>query len=881
MSKIISQVPPGIEVSKEWIDVKMLLLTAAVIVMVPVLAQGQLNGYEISGYVTYGGSGFSGVLVTAVGTGDFTGYLGLDFTGFSGYYNLPVPDGFAGTVEPSMDGYTFDPASRFYSNVEGDQTNQNYAASNGGPPPPPPSIIVEFPNGGESWQRGASYNITWNSFGGVGSNVRIELFKDGVLNLKITSSTPNDGSYVWSIPSDQAIDSDYMIKIISTTNSSYYDYSNNYFSIIDQPRITVTSPNGGENWQRGTSQNITWNSVGSVGPDVRIDLYKGGVLNLKIISSTDNNGSYDWSIPLDQTIGSDYMIKITSASNPAIFDDSDDYFSIDEVSLILFEDTFKSLKIDLGKWTVIDGVIVDDTGINEPSPDYSLRLNGHPTGGDLIESVVVDLSSYSDAALTYYFQRTGAGNSPEQGEDLVIEYHNGLSWVELDRQPGDGPDMDYYEEVVIPLPPEALHAGFQFRIQNTGTLHESQKYDDWFVDDIKIEVTEEGDDDNIVYPVKLIADDGESDDWFGRRVSISGKYAIAGALHDDDDRGAAYIFERSATDWMQQTKLTASFPAAGDQFGSDVSISGDNAIVGADRNDYNGPWSGATYVFQRTNSGWIQQDMLVPSDGNVGDRFGNAVSISGNYLIIGAYWDDDNGANSGSAYVFRKDVTGWVLEAKLRASDGAKDDWFGYDVSINGSYALVGAVLDNHDGANCGSAYIFRRDGTNWVQQTKLVAENGQAGDEFGGSVSLSGKYAVIGAIGNDDTGEDAGAAYIFVRSGDDWTQQARLVPSDGAAGDQFGNSVSIEGNYAVVAAHLDADMGAESGSAYIFKREGQSWAQQAKLTAPDGNSNDFFGQGVSIDSSYVIIGAPYNDDKGSNSGSVYIFRRTGTTWMP
>jgi len=881
MSKKISQVPAGIEISKGRINIKMLFLITAVIMTVSISSQAQpLDWHEISGYVTYGGSGFSGVMVTAVGTGDFTGYLGLDFTNFSGYYNLLVPDGFAGTVEPFKDGYTFDPTSRFYPNVESDQTNQNFAASNGGPPPPP-SIVVESPNGSESWQRGTSHNIIWNSFGDVGSGVKIELFKGGVMNLKITSSTSNDGSYVWSIPSNQAIGSDYRIKITSTTNSSYYDYSNNDFSIAGQASITVTSPNGGESWQRGTSHNITWDSFGDVGPDVRIDLYKGGVLNLKIISSTPNNGSYGWSIPLDQTIDSDYLIKIASASNPALFDESDDYFSIDEVSPILFEDSFKSLKVDLEKWSVVDGVIVDDMGIGEPSPDYSLRLNGHPTGGDSIESIVIDLSSYSSAALTYYFQRTGAGNSPEQGEDLVIEYYDGLSWVELDYQPGNGPDMDYYEQVIIELPPDALHAGFQLRFWNNGTSHDTQKYDDWFVDDIKIEVTEEVEDDDIVYPVKLIADDGDPSDWLGRRVSISGKYAIAGALRDNDDRGSAYIFERTATDWIQQTKLTASSPAAGDQFGSAVSISGDNAIVGADRNDYNGSWSGAAYVFQRTNTGWIQRDMLVPSDGRTGDRFGCAVSISGNYAIIGAYWDDDKGTSSGSAYIFRQDVTDWVQEAKLTASDGSNDDWFGYAVSISGNYAIVGSVLDNDNGTNRGSAYIFRRDGLNWIQQSKLVAEDGQAGDEFGGSVCLKGNYAVIGAIGNDDIGEDAGAAYIFERQGNDWIQQARLIPFDGAGGDHFGNSVSIDGNYAVVAAHLDADMGAESGSAYIFKREGQNWAQQAKLTAPDGNQNDFFGQGVSIDSSYVIIGAPYDDDSGNNSGSVYVFRRIGTMWMP
>ncbi|MFC1795038.1 Ser-Thr-rich GPI-anchored membrane family protein, partial [Planctomycetota bacterium] len=314
MSKKISQVPAEIKISKRRINVKMLFLTAVVIMMVSVSAQGQLpGGHEISGYVTYGTTGLSNVLITAVGNGDFTGYLALNMTNYQGYYDIPVPDGFSGYVEASKSGYTFDPASRNYSNVQSDQTNQNFAASNGDPPPPPPSIIVETPNGGESWQRGTSHNITWNSFGGVGSDVKIELFKDGVLNLKITSSTSNDGSFIWSVPSNQTIGSDYRIEITSTDNSSYYDDSDNNFSIAGQSIITVTSPNGGENWQRGTSQNIAWDSVGDVGSDVRIELYKGEALNLKIISSTANNGSYDWSIPPDQAIDSDYMIKITSA----------------------------------------------------------------------------------------------------------------------------------------------------------------------------------------------------------------------------------------------------------------------------------------------------------------------------------------------------------------------------------------------------------------------------------------------------------------------------------------------------------------------------------------------------------------------------------------
>jgi len=882
MSRKISPHRARVEIPNEWIKVMVVFFAAVMILTAPASAQGPYpGGYEISGYVTYGAYGLSGVLVTGVGTGEFTGYLGLDITDFAGYYNIPVPEGFAGNVQPSKSGYTFDPSSRSYSNVVSDKTKQNFAASNGSPPPPPASITVTSPNGGESWQLGTAHEIAWDSVGNTGSNVKIELYIGGALNRTINHSTSNDGSYIWLVPLKQDVGSDCRIKITSTVNSSYYDFSDDDFSIIEPPRITVISPNGGESWRRGISQEITWDSVGSVGSDVRIELYKAGVLNLKIIGSAANDGSYDWSVPSDQTVDSDYMIKITSTSNPAFFDESDDYFSIDEVSRILFEDTFPSLKIDPAKWIVISGVKVDNMGIDEPSPDYSLRLNGHPSGGDLIESAVIDLSIYEGATLTYYYQRTGSGNSPEQGEDLIIEYYDGYSWVELDRLAGDGPDMNNYEQVTIGLPNEALHAGFSFRFRNKGTLHISQRYDDWFVDDVKIEVTGDGDDDDIIYPVKLVADDGDSGDLFGRTVSISGKYAIAGALHGNGGRGSAYVFERSATDWIQQARLTASSPAVGDQFGCSVSISGDNAIVGADRNNYNGLWSGAAYIFERTGAEWTQQDMLVPSDGRIGDRFGSAVSIDGSYAIVGSYWDDDNGNNSGSAYIFRRDADGWVQEAKLTASDGAKDDWFGYAVSISGKYAVAGAVLDDDNGANRGSVYVFRRSGSSWTQEAKLVAGEGNAHDEFGGSVCIEGNYAIVGATRDDGLGENAGAAYIFVRTGNDWMQQARLVALDGADGENFGNSVSIDGNYAVIAANLDADMGQDSGSAYIFRREGQNWAQQAKLTAPDGDQNDYFGQGVSIDGSYVVIGAPYDDDNGENSGSAYIFRRIGTAWIP
>jgi hypothetical protein len=378
---------------------------------------------------------------------------------------------------------------------------------------------------------------------------------------------------------------------------------------------------------------------------------------------------------------------------------------------------------------------------------------------------------------------------------------------------------------------------------------------------------------------KLLAADGAAEDYFGNSVSISGDYAIVGAYGDDDNgenSGSAYIFKRDGSSWSEQAKLLAADGAAEDDFGRSVSISGDYAIVGAHSDDE----KGSAYIFKRDGSSWSQQAKLLASDGAVGDSFGRSVSISGDYAIVGALLDDDNGAQSGSAYIFKRDGTNWSQQAKLLASDGAAHDWFG-SVSISGDYAIVGAYGDDDNGADSGSAYIFKRDRSSWSQQAKLLAADGEAVDYFGISVSISGDYAIVGAYKDGDNG--TGSAYIFKRDGTSWSQQAKLMASDGAADDFFGFSVSISGDYAVVGAYWDDDNGTQSGSAYIFKRDGSSWSEQAKLLAADGAVGDRFGYSVSISGDYAIVGANGDDDNGTDSGSAYIYLRLpeihGTKW--
>jgi hypothetical protein len=372
---------------------------------------------------------------------------------------------------------------------------------------------------------------------------------------------------------------------------------------------------------------------------------------------------------------------------------------------------------------------------------------------------------------------------------------------------------------------------------------------------------------------KLLASDGAPDDYFGYSVSISGESAVIGAYWDDDkgySSGSAYIFVRNGITWTQQQKLVASDGVEADSFGTSVSISGETAVIAADRDDDNGFNSGSAYVFIRNGTSWTEQQKLVASDGAQDADFGNSVSIGGDTIIIGAPGDDDVGDYTGSAYVFVRSGTNWTEQQKLLASDIAPDHIFGNSVSISGETAVIGAIGDDNNGDTSGSAYVFVRSGTSWTEQQKLLASDGTEDDRFGVSVSISGETAVIGADGDDDNGNLSGSAYVFVRSGTSWTEQQKLLASDGTESDVFGNSVSISGDTAVIGAYSDF-RDSHRGSAYVFVRSGETWLEHQKLLANDG-SGYRFGYSVAVNGPTTVIGATGDQDKGSYAGAAYVF---------
>ncbi|MHC4414298.1 MAG: S8 family serine peptidase [Planctomycetota bacterium] len=320
--------------------------------------------------------------------------------------------------------------------------------------------------------------------------------------------------------------------------------------------------------------------------------------------------------------------------------------------------------------------------------------------------------------------------------------------------------------------------------------------------------------------------------------------------------------------------------AAGDEFGHSVAMSGEVAVIGVVSDDDNGDDSGSAYVFRFDGSNWEQEQKLLPDDGGAGNEFGHAVAISGEVAVVGARSDDDNGDASGSAYVFRFDGSTWLQEQKLLPDDGSPGDEFGVSVALEGDVALIGARKHDHSGTAAGSAYAFRFDGSTWAQEQELLADDGEASDFFGFAVDVSGDTALIGASGDDDNGSGAGSAYVFGFNGSIWTQEQKLAPDDGDGGDSFGRAVGLSGETAVVGVYRDEDNGGLSGSAYVFGFDGSSWLEESKLLPADGTAGDSFGYAVDVSGETVVVGAFKDDDLGSNSGSAYVFGFDGSNWV-
>jgi len=355
--------------------------------------------------------------------------------------------------------------------------------------------------------------------------------------------------------------------------------------------------------------------------------------------------------------------------------------------------------------------------------------------------------------------------------------------------------------------------------------------------------------------------------------------ASDGASFDAEISEFTLSFGPNWTLTTQQQKIQASDKELNDFFGTAVAISGDTVIVGAWKEDTTAADAGAAYIFTKTGTTWTQQQKIQASDAQAGDQFGISVSIDGETVVVGAYAEDTGGADAGSAYVFTRSGTTWTQQQKIQASDLQVSDYFGWSVSISGDTVVVAANLEDAGGTDAGAAYIFTRSGTTWTEQAKIQASDAQATDYFGYSVAISGDTVIVGAWKESPGAAAAGSAYIFTRSGTTWTQQAKILASDLERNDSFGDSVAIDVDTVVVGARYEDTGDTSAGAAYIFTRSGTTWTEQSKIQASDAEAQDQFGMTVGIYGDTVVVGAHQEDTGAAAAGSAYIFTRSGTTW--
>ena len=377
--------------------------------------------------------------------------------------------------------------------------------------------------------------------------------------------------------------------------------------------------------------------------------------------------------------------------------------------------------------------------------------------------------------------------------------------------------------------------------------------------------------------LQLVAPDGRAEDYFGHSVAIDGDTAQVGAYYqnvgENARQGAAYVFTRSKMGWSLQQKLLAPDGEAVDFFGLAVALSGDTALVGAPRADIGGNLDqGAAYVFTREGSVWSRQTKLLAFDGAAGHHFGQSVALSGDTALVGApTYNAGAQASQGAAYGFTRQGQSWTTQ-RWDAPIGAAGDHFGWSVALDGDTALVGAPQDRiGDNSVQGSAYLFALTATGWYWQGQLLAPDGAADDYFGESLALDGGTALVGAPGDDLY---RGAAYVFSDAGASWSYQGKLTSPDGKVADQFGLSLALDGDTALVGApHEIRYEPGYRGAVYIFAHSGTGWTFQQQLLASDGAAGDEFGQAVALDGGIVLAGAPeVNVGENYNQGMLYLF---------
>lgn len=496
------------------------------------------------------------------------------------------------------------------------------------------------------------------------------------------------------------------------------------------------------------------------------------------------------------------------------------------------------------------------------------------------------------------------------------------------------------------------------------------------------------------------ASNTEAGDNFGWHLALSGDTLAVAAIKEDSDQasitngatassnnlasdsGAVYVYKRTGATWAQESFIKASNSGSGDWFGYSVSVDNDTLAVTAVNEDSNqttitngttassdesAASAGAAYIYVRESIGDMNQDStpervgihqqayIKASNAEASDQFGSSVSLSGDTLAVGALDEDSNQttitngttasgnnstSDSGAVYVYKRTGTTWAQEAYIKAANAGASDRFGWSLNLSQDTLTVGAYYEDssqttitngttassdNSASDSGAVYVYKRTGTTWAQEAYVKAANANAGDQFGNSISISGDTLTVGAFGersnqttitngtsasSDNSAIGSGAVYVYKRSGTSWAQEAYIKAVNSEAFDYFGYSVSLSGDTLTVGAYNEDssqttitngttassdNLASDSGAVYVYKRTGIAWAQEAYIKAANVGTEDRFGWSVSVSGDTIAAGAleessnqttitngttASSDDSAFQSGAVYVYKRTGTTWV-
>lgn len=366
---------------------------------------------------------------------------------------------------------------------------------------------------------------------------------------------------------------------------------------------------------------------------------------------------------------------------------------------------------------------------------------------------------------------------------------------------------------------------------------------------------------------KITADDWVAGDLYGYSEAMTSNTAFVAAPHaaigGNVSEGAVYVYRKKNGVWTQVQKIVPDDGGAYDEFGISISVSGNTLLVGSVQHG----GIGAAYVFTRTNGSWSQIQEFTASDAF---GFGYVVTLQGGTAVIGAPGVNDY---AGAAYVFTRTNGAWSQVAELTAGDGSPGDWFGQSVAVSGSTVLVGQYLPSSFTAQ-GAVYVFTQSGGIWVQAQKLMASDEVAGDGFGYGLAMSGSTALITAPFKQVGSFNFGAAYVFNYSGGTWSQAQKLIGKDATGPNQFGNSVAMLGNTAVIGVPVASFGGylSREGAVYVFKRSGGSWNREKVLTASDASTGGLFGFSVGLSANGVLATKLRDFLGGTPPDAAYIF---------